>query len=89
MRDRPIVGDIIIFLVLGLAVSACHSRPAAPQVYRLAELNTDQIRALDRAKTLILLPGGILEEHGPYLPSYTDGYLNERLKVFSLPACPL
>ena len=23
--------------------------------------------------------GGILEEHGPYLPSYTDGYLNQRL----------
>lgn len=23
--------------------------------------------------------GGILEEHGPYLPSYTDGYWNERI----------
>ena len=27
----------------------------------------------------MLIPGGILEEHGPYLPSYTDGYANERL----------
>ena len=47
--------------------------------HRLAELNTAQIRALDRQKTVILLPGGILEEHGPYLPSYTDGYTNERI----------
>jgi creatinine amidohydrolase/Fe(II)-dependent formamide hydrolase-like protein len=49
------------------------------QVLSLAELNTDQIRGLDRAKTVVILPGGILEEHGPYLPSYTDGYSNERL----------
>jgi creatinine amidohydrolase/Fe(II)-dependent formamide hydrolase-like protein len=25
-----------------------------------------------------LLTGGILEEHGPYLPAYTDGYWNEK-----------
>jgi creatinine amidohydrolase/Fe(II)-dependent formamide hydrolase-like protein len=49
------------------------------QVYKVAELNTDQIRALDRARTAVILPGGILEEHGPYLPSYTDGYRNEEI----------
>ena len=42
-------------------------------------MNTEQIRALPRDKTVVLLPGGILEEHGPYLPSYTDGYQNESL----------
>jgi creatinine amidohydrolase/Fe(II)-dependent formamide hydrolase-like protein len=42
-------------------------------------MNTEQIRALDRSKTAVLIPGGILEQHGPYLPSYTDGYLNEAL----------
>jgi creatinine amidohydrolase/Fe(II)-dependent formamide hydrolase-like protein len=26
----------------------------------------------------MLVPGGIMEEHGPYLPSYSDGYQNER-----------
>jgi creatinine amidohydrolase/Fe(II)-dependent formamide hydrolase-like protein len=26
----------------------------------------------------VILPGGVLEEHGPYLPAFTDGYLNER-----------
>jgi len=46
---------------------------AQAQVYELADLNTEQIRALDRAKTVVLIPGGILEEHGPYLPSYSDG----------------
>ena len=29
--------------------------------------------------TAVILPGGILEEHGPYLPSYSDGFVNERL----------
>jgi creatinine amidohydrolase/Fe(II)-dependent formamide hydrolase-like protein len=52
---------------------------AQGQVYRLAELNTEQIRALNRQTTVIIIPGGVLEEHGPYLPSYTDGYANERL----------
>jgi creatinine amidohydrolase/Fe(II)-dependent formamide hydrolase-like protein len=47
-------------------------------VYRLAEMTTDQIRALDRERTVIVIPGGIMEEHGPYLPSYSDGYQNER-----------
>ena len=46
---------------------------------RVADLNTTQIRALDRAKTVVFLPGGMLEEHGPYLPAYTDGILSERL----------
>lgn len=52
---------------------------ASAQVLRVAELNASQIRALDRAHTAVILPGGILEEHGPYLPSYTDGYGNERI----------
>lgn len=52
---------------------------AAAQVLKVAELNTEQIRGLDRQKTAVILPGGILEEHGPYLPSYSDGYFNERV----------
>jgi len=69
------VGRIALALVLGCMLS----RSAEAQVYGLAELNIDQIRMLDRQRTVILLPGGVLEEHGPYLPSFTDGYLNERL----------
>jgi creatinine amidohydrolase/Fe(II)-dependent formamide hydrolase-like protein len=39
-------------------------------------MDTDQIRKLDRNTTVVLIPGDILEEHGTYLPSYTDGYVN-------------
>jgi creatinine amidohydrolase/Fe(II)-dependent formamide hydrolase-like protein len=47
------------------------------QILDVRELNIVQIQALDRARTAVLLPGGILEEHGPYLPSYSDGYQTE------------
>jgi len=41
-------------------------------------MNTEQIKAFEREKTVVLLPEGILEEHGPYLPSFSDGYMAER-----------
>jgi creatinine amidohydrolase/Fe(II)-dependent formamide hydrolase-like protein len=50
------------------------NRPATAQIFRIAEMNTRQIQALNLQKTVVLIPGGILEEHGPYMPSYTDGY---------------
>ena len=50
------------------------SQQVEAQVPRIAEMNTRQIQALNLQKTVVLIPGGILEEHGPYLPSYTDGY---------------
>ena len=53
------------------------SSSAWAQIHHVARMNTEQIRALDRAKTVVILPGGILEEHGPFLPSFTDGYMNE------------
>jgi creatinine amidohydrolase/Fe(II)-dependent formamide hydrolase-like protein len=52
---------------------------AVAQIYHVTDMNTEQLRSLDHAKTVVLLPGGILEEHGPYLPSYSDGYYNERV----------
>jgi creatinine amidohydrolase len=52
---------------------------ASAQVVRVADLNTREILALDREKTVVFLQGGMLEEHGPYLPAFTDGYLSERL----------
>ena len=61
-------------LILSLFASS-----AGAQVLRVAELNAEQIRGLDRDKTVVLLPGGVLEQHGPHLPSYADGYQNERM----------
>lgn len=64
---------------ISAALLACLPALGRAQVLRVAELNTEQIRRLDRAKTAVILTGGILEEHGPYLPSFTDGYTNEHL----------
>lgn len=64
-----------ILIIVTLILLSCGAAPA--QIYRVAEMNTEQIRALDRQKTVVLLPGGVLEQHGPYLPSFTDGYMNE------------
>jgi creatinine amidohydrolase len=66
------VRPAILFLVL-------QAMPATAQVLQVQDLNTRQIAALDRDKTAVILPGGILEEHGPYLPAFTDGYLSQRL----------
>lgn len=60
-----------------LLLSAGAPRSSSGQILRLAELNTEQIRSLDRERTIVLIPGGILEQHGPFLPSFTDGYRNE------------
>jgi creatinine amidohydrolase len=66
------------FLVVGLFSGMMYpALTACGQIYRLAEMNTRQIRALDLQRTVVLIPGGILEEHGPYLPSYTDDYADE------------
>jgi creatinine amidohydrolase len=62
-----------------LAVSlVAFSMATHAAVRPLGSLNTLQIAALDKSKTVVVIPGGILEEHGPYLPSYTDGYVSER-----------
>lgn len=58
---------------------SCGSRQTGVPIYEMSELATEQIRALDPQRTVILIPGGILEQHGPYLPAFTDGYVNEFL----------
>ena len=68
-------------LLAGALCTASFVTPqsANAQVYHLEEMNTEQIRALDRARTVIIMPGGILEQHGPYLPSWSDAYYSQRL----------
>lgn len=67
-----------------LAIAFCAAQVATSsrmeaQIYHLEEMNTEEIRALDRARTVIIMPGGILEQHGPYLPSWSDAYFSQRL----------
>ncbi|MBM3810924.1 MAG: creatininase family protein [Acidimicrobiia bacterium] len=49
------------------------------QVLRFDHLTTRQISKLDRVRTVLILPGAILEQHGPYLPSGSDGIFSRRL----------
>ena len=44
------------------AVTALLCGTASAQVYRVAQMNAEQIRALDKQKTAVILPGGVLEE---------------------------
>jgi creatinine amidohydrolase len=41
-------------------------------IHRLEELTWPQIAALDRQRTIFILPIGMLEEHGPHLPIGAD-----------------
>jgi creatinine amidohydrolase/Fe(II)-dependent formamide hydrolase-like protein len=59
------------------SILLAHALPS--QVLHVADLNTRQIRALDRNRTVVILQGGMLEEHGPYLPAFTDGILSKQL----------
>lgn len=73
------VGPMIRCSFLLLVLLAATTTSARAQIYQVKDLNTVQLRAFDRGTTVVVLPGGILEQHGPYLPSFTDGYRNERL----------
>ncbi len=66
-----------ILMIAVLAALSCVTVSA--QIHHVAQMNVEQIRALDKQKTVVILPGGMLEEHGPHLPSFTDGYSNEWL----------
>src|SRR5262245_36429747 len=61
------------FLILSLLWAG----GASAQILDVRELDTARLAALDRTRTVVLLTGGILEEHGPFLPSYADGYQTE------------
>lgn len=63
----------VLVLVLALILASS----AGAQIRHLGEMSAEEIRALDRARTVVLMPGGVLEQHGPYLPSFTDGFMNE------------
>ena len=66
-----------ILMIAVIGAMSCGTVNA--QIHRVAQMNVEQIRALDKQKTVVILPGGMLEEHGPHLPSFTDGYSNEWL----------
>lgn len=46
-------------------------------VHRLEQMSGPAVDALDRDRTLAIIPFGILEFHGPHLPYGTDLFINE------------
>jgi len=79
-RENPTGRSVsLLGVCLAAALVALAAGDALAQILHVKEMNTEQLRALDRRRTVVLLPGGILEQHGPYLPSFTDGYQNERV----------
>lgn len=51
----------------------------AGEIFHYADLNTREIAGLDAANAVVVLPGGLLEQHGPYLPSGTDSLVSRYL----------
>jgi Uncharacterized protein, putative amidase len=60
-RNQICIGAFCLMAMVRLLAGT----QSSAQIRQLAEMGTEQIRKLDRARTVILLPGGILEEHGP------------------------
>ena len=54
------------------ATALAGSLAASRSIYKLEELNWLEIDALDRARTLFILPVGMIEQHGPHLPAGAD-----------------
>jgi creatinine amidohydrolase len=44
-------------------------------ILELAELTWEDVRDLNRARTVVVLPVGAIEAHGPHLPLGTDNVI--------------
>jgi creatinine amidohydrolase len=67
---KPAVGALVILgAVAALPLSGQERNPS---VLRLEELTWSQVDALDRQRTMFIIPLGMLEEHGPHLPIGAD-----------------
>jgi creatinine amidohydrolase len=71
-----VANRVIGVFILLWAVSAhpLHSQERSARVHKLEELRWPQIDALDRERTLFILPTGMIEQHGPHLPVGADTY---------------
>ena len=64
----------LLIVVCAMTVSASQTPPPASRIHKLAQLRWPQIDALDRDRTMFILPIGMLEEHGPHLPIASDTF---------------
>lgn len=103
--DNPIIAILMTIFVISCQQENNNtaSQSTDGKIHFVSELTSEKIKSLDKEKTIVLLTGGILEEHGPHLPIFTDGYWNEKfrdtlaktialrqdLKVLIFPTIPL
>jgi creatinine amidohydrolase len=52
--------------------------------HRLDHITLKQLRALDRSRTVVLIPVGMLEEHGEHLPLGTDSFGAEGIALAAI-----
>ena len=63
-----------LVLVCALCVIPSHAQSSASRIHKLEQLRWPEVDALDRQRTMFILPVGMLEEHGPHLPIASDSY---------------
>ena len=63
---------ILIALTALTTTAASQQREARSRIHKLDELTASQVAALDRERTMFILPVGMLEQHGPHLPIGAD-----------------
>lgn len=51
----------------------------AQQIVHWTDLTSAQLAALDRSRTVVIIPAGIIEQHGPLLPIGGEIFQNERV----------
>jgi creatinine amidohydrolase len=61
-------------LLCTLGAPSSHAQAQNSSIYKLEELTWPQIDALDRERTMFILPIGMIEEHGPHLPTGADTF---------------
>ena len=69
---RKAISGLLIVYALGIVSS--NAQPGTSRILELQELRFPQIDALDRERTMFILPIGMLEEHGPHLPIASDTF---------------
>lgn len=82
------ISELTITILMTILIISCNqkqpdkraSKSKEQRIYFVSELTSDKIKSFDKENTIVLLTGAILEEHGPYLPIFTDGYWNEKFR---------
>jgi creatinine amidohydrolase/Fe(II)-dependent formamide hydrolase-like protein len=65
---------LIASTALTAATTASEQRGRRSTIQNLEELTAPQIAALDRDRTIVIVPVGMIEQHGPHLPVGADTF---------------